>query len=57
MAKPISSTPPLKSKDFLKLLKEDAEPVKKLTGEALKKEKELRKNITKKFTFGKGVSF
>ena len=57
MAKPISSTPPLKSKDFLDLLKEDAQPVKKLTGKALKKEKELRKNIRNKFKFGEGVSF
>ena len=57
MAKPISSTPPLKSKDFLNLLKEDAAPVKKLTGEALKKEKQRRENIRKRFKFGKGVSF
>lgn len=60
MAKPIASTPQLNSEDFLKLLKEDETPLTKLTKkeqEQIKKDKELMKNIRKKFTFGEGVSF
>ena len=57
MAKPISSTPPLDSKDFLKLLKEDETPVRKLKGNALKEELRVINTIKDKFQFGKGVSF
>ncbi len=57
MAKPISSTPPLKSDDFLNLLKEDEMPVEKLTGQALEKEIKKRNSIRSKFKFGKNVSF
>lgn len=57
MAKPIASTPPLKSKDFLKLLKEDETPATKLEGKVLEQELEKRKTIRDKFEFGENVSF